>query len=270
GVKGVHPGARQVVRELLDPGLVGDRGEGVGRARRRFGRVLAAGAVDRVELLGLGVVGLHLLIGDRPRRGDPSLVAELTEVLFAQAIERGPVHLGGAAYEVVNFRLEGLAARVIPSIRRDVAVIHEHLGRVPVLWLAREPVAALEQEDALARGCEVAREGAPACPRPDDDHIEVAHPLISSSRSATMIRAAASTAARCEKAWGKFPGCRPVPAPNSSAYRPRGEATLTSFSIRSRARCSSPTIANAETSQKEQITKVPSFPDRPSSVSPVR
>jgi len=38
---------------------------------------------------------------------------------------------------------------------------------------------------------------------------------------------------------------------------------------RSRARCSSPTIARAETSQNEQMRNVPSLPDRPSSVSSV-
>jgi hypothetical protein len=43
-----------------------------------------------------------------------------------------------------------------------------------------------------------------------------------------------------------------------------------SFSIRFRASCNSPTIASAETSQNEQIRNVPSFPERPSSVSSVR
>ena len=37
------------------------------------------------------------------------------------------------------------------------------------------------------------------------------------SSSGTMIRAAASISARCEKACGKLPRCRPVSASNSSA-----------------------------------------------------
>ena len=41
----------EVVGQLLDPGLVRDRGERVGSARRRLGRILAARAVDLVELL---------------------------------------------------------------------------------------------------------------------------------------------------------------------------------------------------------------------------
>src|SRR5204862_6669014 len=39
----------------------------------------------------------------------------------------------------------------------------------------------------------------------------------SSSRSGTIIRAAASIRARCEKAWGKLPRWRPVSVSNSSA-----------------------------------------------------
>ena len=85
-----------------------------------------------------------------------------------------------------------------------------------------------------------------------------------------MIRAAASINARCENACGKLPRWRPVSASNSSAYNPSGDAIRSSCSIRSRARWCSPTMASAETSQNEQIRKVPSLPDSPSSVSSVR
>ncbi len=44
-----------------------------------------------------------------------------------------------------------------------------------------------------------------------------------------MIRAAASSSARCENACGKLPRCRPVSASNSSAYRPSGEAIRSSL-----------------------------------------
>ena len=46
-------GRLEVVVELLDARLVADRRERVRRARRRLGRVLAAGAVHLVQLLGL-------------------------------------------------------------------------------------------------------------------------------------------------------------------------------------------------------------------------
>ena len=46
---------------------------------------------------------------------------------------------------------------------------------------------------------------------------DVRQRVNSSSRSARMIRAAASISARCENACGKLPRCRPVSASNSSA-----------------------------------------------------
>ena len=58
----------EVVGELLDPRLVRDGRERVRRTGRRLGRVLAPSAVHLVELLGLRVVGLELLVLDRPRR----------------------------------------------------------------------------------------------------------------------------------------------------------------------------------------------------------
>ena len=52
------------------------------------------------------------------------------------------------------------------------------------------------------------------------------HSDISSIRSATMIRPAASMSARWEKACGKFPRCRAEITSNSSAYRPNGRGHL--------------------------------------------
>ena len=162
-VERVVAGGREVVGELLDPRLVRDGGMRVRRARRRLGRVLAARAVHLVELLGERVVRLQLVVGDRPGRRDAVVVLQLAEVLLAKPVERGAVELRRAADEVVDPRLEGLAARVVPGVRRDVAVVDEHVLVRPVLRLAREPVAALEQEDALAR---TARGGARAFRRP--------------------------------------------------------------------------------------------------------
>src|SRR5215216_4076793 len=179
-------------------------------------------------------------------------MAELAEVLSAQPVERSAVQLGRSTLVVVDLWLEGLSRlRVVPGVLRDVAVVDEHVRRRPVLRLARQPVTTLEQQDALARRRESVDERAAARAAADDDHVVRAHPPISSSRSATMIRAAASISARCENAWGKLPRCLAVLVSNSSAYRPRGDATRSRRSIRSRARCSSPTIASADTSQKE-------------------
>jgi hypothetical protein len=136
-VERVEAGGGEVVGELLDPGFVRQCREGVGSARRWLGRVLAAGAVHLVELLGLRVVGLHLVVGDRPGGRDAVVVAQLAEVLSAQAVERGAVELGGAADEVVDLGLERLALGVVPGVGRDVAAVDEHVLGRPVGGLAR-------------------------------------------------------------------------------------------------------------------------------------
>ena len=227
-VERVVAGCREVVGELLDPRLVRHGGMRIGRAGRRLGRVLAARAVHLVELLRERVVRLQLVVRDRPGRRDAVVVAKLPEVLLAQAVERGAVELRRSTDEVVDTGLEGLAARVVPRVRRDVAVVHEHVLVRPVLRLARKPVAALEQEDPLAGRGEVAGERAAAGAGADDDHVVGVHGLLlqrgfglarqyCASISGTMIRAAASSSARCENACGKLPRCRPVSASNSSA-----------------------------------------------------
>ena len=162
----------QVIGELLDPRLVGDRGVRVGRAGRRVRRILAPRAVHLVERLGGGVVRLHVLVGDGPGRREAVMVAQFAEILGAHPVQRGSVQLGRAADEVVHLRLvEGLAFRVVPAVRRDVTAVDEHVHRGPVRRLARQPVAALEQQDALARGGQVAGQRAAARPGPDDDHV---------------------------------------------------------------------------------------------------
>ena len=87
------------------------RREGVRRRCRRLGRVLTAGAVHLVELLGLGVVRLHHVVLDRPGRGDAVVVLELAEVAFAEPVERGPVELRRPTDEVVDLGLEAACRR---------------------------------------------------------------------------------------------------------------------------------------------------------------
>ncbi len=86
------------------------------------------------------------------------------------------------------------------------------------------------------------------------------------ARSVSMISDTASISARCVNACGKLPRCWPVVASISSAYSIRGPAKDSSFSHRARARCCSPIMASAVTSQKEQMVNVPSSPENPVSV----
>ena len=117
-VERLAPGRREIVCELLDARLVADRRERVRSAGGRLGRVLAAGAVHLVELLGPRVVGLHLVVLDGPRRRGAVVVMQQAEVLLAQAVQRGAVELRGTPDAVVHLRLEGLAVAVVPRVRR--------------------------------------------------------------------------------------------------------------------------------------------------------
>jgi hypothetical protein len=63
----IEADALEVVVQLLDARLVGDGGVGERPRTWCLGGVLARLAVHEVEPLGLRVVGLEVLIGDRPR-----------------------------------------------------------------------------------------------------------------------------------------------------------------------------------------------------------
>ena len=109
-----------------------------GRARwRRLGGILAAIAVHLVEVLGLQVVRLELVVGDRPGRRDAAVVPELAEVLLAQPEQRRAVELGVAADVVVGVRVELLAVPIAPDLLGLVLALDVDGLRVPVVLLAR-------------------------------------------------------------------------------------------------------------------------------------
>ena len=175
-------GGLEIVGELLDPRLVRDGRERVRRARRPLGRILAADAVHLVRLLGPRVVGLELVVADRPGRRDPVVVAKVVEVLRPQSVQRGAVQLRRAADEVVHLRLERRPLLVVPRVGRHVFVVDEHILRLPVRGLTRQPVASLEQEDPLAGRGKAAGERAAPCTGADDDHVIAVHQYSSASR----------------------------------------------------------------------------------------
>src|SRR5262249_5997192 len=88
-VEGPQSLAGEVVGQVLDAWLVADRRVRIGRARRRIGGIDSALAVDVIEPLGPRVVGLEILVGDRPRRRYPAPVLDLAEVLAAEPEEGG-------------------------------------------------------------------------------------------------------------------------------------------------------------------------------------
>src|SRR5258708_10509689 len=76
-------------------------------------------------------------------------------------------------------RLEWGAVLVIPGVLRHIAVLNKYLRRIPVLFLARQIIAAFQDENAFAGGCELQRQRAAARAAPDDDDvIVIAHECL--------------------------------------------------------------------------------------------
>ncbi len=172
-VEGVQPKLLQVVAELLDAGFVRHRRVGVLLAGRALGRVLSMLAVDQVEVLRLGVVGLQVVVGDRPGRRDPTMVAKLAEVLRAEAEQCRAVELGVPADVVVDLWLELVAVPVIPDLLRGVLPAYEHRLGLPVVALPWQERPSLQPEHLRAvRGEPVPERPTPGS-RPDDDNVVV-------------------------------------------------------------------------------------------------
>src|SRR5919108_2530845 len=163
----------EVVVELLDPRLVADRWVRVRPRRGRLRRVLAALPVHEVEALGLRVVGLEVFVRERPGGGDSAVVVDLAEVPLTQPEEDGAVDLRLAPDVVVLTGVERLPVLVEPRLVRLVLVADEYRAAVPVVRLAPQVIAALEDEDALAGGRQPVRERAAPGAGPDDDHVVV-------------------------------------------------------------------------------------------------
>src|SRR5262245_19285946 len=111
----------------------------------------------------------------------------------------------------MNSWLEGFACLVIPCLFRDVAVLHEDFFSIPVFQFARKPVPAFENQNAFARGREVASQCATACTTANDDHIiYLGHPQPPSvdNLSPCLIRMWAIRP--LQPVWWLAPQARPV------------------------------------------------------------
>src|SRR5262249_16485034 len=97
----------------------------------------------------------------------------------AQSKERGPVEFGIAADVVVGMRMEGLAVLVAPRFLRVIFRVYVYGARIPVVLFAPNVVAAFNEENFLARGCEVVSNSSAARPRTNDDHGVVPNASVS-------------------------------------------------------------------------------------------
>jgi hypothetical protein len=98
---GMESQAEEVIVELLDPRLVSDGGIGEVAAPGPVGWIFPGRPVHVVKALGFQVPGLKVLIRERPRRRDATVVSDLPEVLRSESEQRGTVKLGVAADVVV-------------------------------------------------------------------------------------------------------------------------------------------------------------------------
>src|SRR5215467_4165006 len=100
-------------------------------------------------------------------------MADFAEVVLAQPEEDRTVELRLPADVVVLAGVELLPVLVDPLLVSLVARAGDHLAAVPVLGLAANVIAALEDQDAEARRGEAVGERAAACAAADDDHVVV-------------------------------------------------------------------------------------------------
>src|SRR6476661_7214358 len=95
-------------------------------------------AVDQVEVLGLGVVGLQVVVRDGPGWRDAAMVAKFAEVLRAETEQCRAVELGVSPDVVVDLGLELVAVPVVPDLLREVLPTYEHRLGLPVVALPRQ------------------------------------------------------------------------------------------------------------------------------------
>src|SRR5262249_57941949 len=92
----------------------------VGPAGGRVGRIRPMLAMDVIEPLGLAVIGLEIVVADRPGGRDPAMVPDLAEILLAQAEQRGAVEFGVAADVIMDAGMESPTVLAVPGLPRLV------------------------------------------------------------------------------------------------------------------------------------------------------
>src|ERR1041385_3779528 len=172
-VKGLMAELDEVIVKLLDARLVGDCRVWIGAGGVRIGGVFAAVAMDLVEGFSLLVIGFEIVVGDGPGGRDAAVVNELAEIFAAEAEEGRAVEFGVAADIVVGVGVEFFAIFVAPDFFGVVFGFDVDGVGGPIFRLARDVVAAFDEEDALAGGSKAIGEGAAAGAGADDDYVVV-------------------------------------------------------------------------------------------------
>src|ERR687888_1629451 len=109
------------------------------------------------------------------------MVPQLAEILLTQTEQRSAIEFGISTDVVVRVRMKRPAVLVLPGLLRVVLRLDVDGPRAPVVLLTWHVVAALEQQDPLARRREVIGEGAAAGTGADDDYVVMRHTVTLSS-----------------------------------------------------------------------------------------
>src|SRR5262249_39413875 len=123
--------------------------------------------------LGFRVPRFEVVVAERPRGGEATVMLDRAEVLGPEAEERGAVELGVAADVVVLLWREAVPGGGLPRLVRRVLPAEEHGIGVPVVALARQEIAPFEQQDAQACRGELPRERPTPGSTPDDHDVVV-------------------------------------------------------------------------------------------------
>src|SRR5450432_1515065 len=134
----------KLIVNLLDARLVAHRRTRVRLAARGLSRIGAAFAMRLVKNLGFVVVGLVVLVFQRPLGRDTILVPDLFEVALAQSEKSGPVDLRVTADPIGSLRVQWFAFAILPDFVRMIAVLDKDRFGIPVLLLLRQEGTALQ------------------------------------------------------------------------------------------------------------------------------
>ncbi len=174
-VRRVQAARPHALEDLTDHGFVRNRRMREVAGAWRLGRVVPRFPMHAEHTLRVRVPGLQLGVADRPGHRRAIGMLDPFEIPLPEAEHRRAVYLGVAADVVELPGTECVAGRVEPSLGGSIAVVHEHRFRVPVLRLARQALAALQDQNPRAAVRERERDRAPAYAGADDDDVEIIH-----------------------------------------------------------------------------------------------
>src|SRR5581483_6159642 len=155
--------------------FMADRRMRIRTRRSGIGRILAAIPVDVIDMLSLCVVGLKVVIRDRPRGRYAAVMTHFAEVFTTEPKQRGAVKLGISADIVIRMRMKLASVAIVPNLFGVVFRLEIHRRGAPVIFLAGNVVASLEDENLFSGRGELRGESPASGARADDDHVVMAH-----------------------------------------------------------------------------------------------